>query len=447
MYLDFHSEIFSWVRGGLFVLFLFHLIIFIQNRRKSYLFYSLFLLGIFLYFFQHVFPENQVDQVDEIYAYLNFPLQFLAYAAYFAFGRHLLETRAHIIQWDKYLEIVTRILILLAGLFVLIEFFFGYDFQIKAFSIVGPLLTVFTIASLFNLYKIPGVTSKAFVIGSLIYIVLANISFLEIFLGTEYYLERGVEPMLFVYLGAFIQSIVFASILGFSMKKVEQRSVRAELRLATKLKEMEELKMTALQSQMNPHFLFNSLNSINNFVLKNEIEKASDYITKFSRLIRVILKSSSSLTIPLSEELGILALYVKLEQMRINGGFEYIVNIDGNINLEDVKVPPLFLQPYIENSIWHGIMHVSGEKKIQLSIQKIDNKIHCEVTDNGIGIDKTKDDSHKKINRRKFFGTQATENRIKLLHRNIDVAVDISDISDETSTGTKVSIVFPIVKK
>jgi LytS/YehU family sensor histidine kinase len=205
--------------------------------------------------------------------------------------------------------------------------------------------------------------------------------------------------------------------------------------------------MTALQSQMNPHFLFNSLNSINNFVLKNEIEKASDYITKFSRLIRVILKSSSSLTIPLSEELGILALYVKLEQMRIKGGFEYIVNIGGDINLEEIKVPPLFLQPYIENSIWHGIMLVSTEKKIHLSIQKVDNKIQCEVTDNGIGIDKTTEESHKKINRRKFFGAQATEDRIKLLHRNIDVAVDISDISDENSTGTKVTIIFPIYKK
>jgi LytS/YehU family sensor histidine kinase len=277
--------------------------------------------------------------------------------------------------------------------------------------------------------------------------VMVNISFSETILGSTFFYSRDIEPMLFMYLGAYIQSLIFASILGLSIKKIDQRSVRAEIKLATKLKEMEELKMTALQSQMNPHFLFNSLNSINNFVLKNEIEKASDYITKFSRLIRVILKSSSSLTIPLSEELGILALYVKLEQMRIKGGFEYIVNIGGDINLEEIKVPPLFLQPYIENSIWHGIMLISTEKKIHLSIQKVDNKIQCEVTDNGIGIDKTNEESHKKINRRKFFGTQATEDRIKLLHRNIDVAVDISDISDENSTGTKVTIIFPIYKK
>ena len=143
--------------------------------------------------------------------------------------------------------------------------------------------------------------------------------------------------MFFIYIGAIIQSIVFASTLGHSVKRIEQKSKNAEVKLAIKQKQMEELKMTALQSQMNPHFLFNSLNSINNFVLKNDKEKASDYITKFSRLIRVILKSSSSLTIPLSEELGILGLYVKLEQMRIRGGFEYIVNVDGEINLEDVN--------------------------------------------------------------------------------------------------------------
>lgn len=446
MYLDFNSEIFSWVRGGLFVLLLFHFIIYIQNARKSYLYYSLFFLGIFLYFFQHILTG---ELVDKIYEYLNFPLQFLAYAAYAAFARLLLETRANLIQWDKYLEIETKILVLLAGLFVLIQLFLGYDFQIKAFTVIAPALSIFTFISFFYIYRIPGSTSKFFAIGSLVYLVLVNISFLEIIIGTDYFISRGVEPMFFMYIGAFFLSIVFASILGFSIKKVEQRSIRAEIRLATKLKEMEELKMTALQSQMNPHFLFNSLNSINNFVLKNEVEKASDYITKFSRLIRVILKSSSSLTIPLSEELGILGLYVKLEQMRIKGGFEYVVNIDGNINLEEVKVPPLFLQPYIENSIWHGIMHISGEKQIQLSVQEVEGKIQCEVTDNGIGINKTKEDSHKQINRRKFFGTQATEDRIKLLHRNIDVTVDISDVSDEdpNSTGTKVTIIFPINKK
>ncbi len=316
------------------------------------MYYSLYLFGLFIYFYQHVFD---IELVEKYYAYINFPIQFFAYAS---FTRSLLETRLHDVKWDKYLELITRVLLGLCPMFILIQ------------------LT-----------------------------------------------------------------------LGHSVKIIEQKSKNAEIKLVIKQKQMEELKMTALQSQMNPHFLFNSLNSINNFVLKNDIEKASDYITKFSRLIRVILKSSSSLTIPLSEELGILGLYVKLEKMRIKGGFEYIVNVDGDLNLEEIEVPPLFLQPYIENSIWHGIMHVDADKKVELTIKKEGDSIKCEIVDNGIGIDNSKRQPHRQINRRKFFGTQATESRIKLLHRQANVVVDISDISDEEISGTKVTLVFPITLK
>lgn len=444
MFIDLHSEIFAWIRGGLFVLVIYHLLIYFQNRRKTYLYYSLYLFGVFIYFYQHVFYSGIVDKV---YVYINFPIQFLAYASFAAFTRSLLETRLHDIKWDKYLELETKVLLGLCPMFIIIQLTLGYEFQLNLFTIVGPILTIFSLISFYYLFKIPGETSKYYVFGSVFYVVLANVSFLQLFIAPEVFISAGFHPMFFIYIGAFIQSIIFASTLGHSVKRIEQKSKNAEIKLAIKQKQMEELKMTALQSQMNPHFLFNSLNSINNFVLKSDIEKASDYITKFSRLIRVILKSSSSLTIPLSEELGILGLYVKLEQMRIKGGFEYIVNVDGDINLEDVKVPPLFLQPYIENSIWHGIMHVEGEKKIELTIKKEEDSIRCEIADNGIGIENSKRQPHKQINRRKFFGTQATESRIKLLHRQANVVVDISDISSEDTSGTKVTLVFPITSK
>ena len=102
---------------------------------------------------------------------------------------------------------------------------------------------------------------------------------------------------------------------------------------------------------------------------------------------------------------------------------------------------------YIENSIWHGIMHVGGDKKVELTIKREGDNVRCEVIDNGIGIDSSINQPHKQINRRKFFGTQATENRIKLLHRQSNVIVDISDISEGDITGTKVTLVFPIVRK
>lgn len=441
MLLDFNSEIFSWIRGGLFVLFLYHFLIFFQNKNKLYLYYSLYLLALTIYLLQHVVSE----EFKPFYGYANFSIQFLAYAAYVAFARDLLDTRTHLIKWDKYFELEIKVLVLLAPIFILIQFFFGYDFQIKAFTAIAPALTIFTFITYYIvLTQINDNFSLYFVVGSLIYVVLANVSFLEIVVGTDFFIDNGVQPMFFVYLGALLQSIIFSILLGLIIKRIEQKSKNAEVKLAVKLKEMEELKMTALQSQMNPHFLFNSLNSINNFVLKNDIEKASDYITKFSKLIRVILNSSSSPTSMLSEELDILALYVKLEQMRVNGSFKYLVKVDEKLQLDTIKVPTLFLQPFIENAIWHGIMKSEGvDKEIQLIIKEDNGNVVCIIRDNGIGINKAKE-IDKMSQKRRFFGTEATGNRIRILHQNKGVSIETKDISVDTDTGTQVWISFPL---
>jgi sensor histidine kinase YesM len=280
------------------------------------------------------------------------------------------------------------------------------------------------------------------VAGSLIYVVLANVSFFETILGTEFFTDRGVQPMFFVYLGALLQSIIFSVLLGLIIKRIEQKSKNAEVKLAVKLKEMEELKMTALQSQMNPHFLFNSLNSINNFVIKNDVDKASDYITKFSKLIRIILNSSSSPTSSLMEELNTLALYVKLEQMRVNGGFDYIVTLDEKLQLDHIKVPTLFLQPFIENAIWHGIMKKDGAKEIELTIKEDQGNVLFVIRDNGIGINKARELSQI-TQKKRFFGTETTENRIRVLHQNKSVTIETKDISVGMKTGTQVSLSFP----
>ena len=440
MLLDFHSEIFSWIRGGLFVLFIYHFLIFFQNKSKLYLYYSLYLLALTIYLIQPVVPTN----FEGFYNYINYAIQFLAYAAYVAFARDLLDTRTHLIKWDKYLELGTKVLLILAGVFIVIQFFLGEAYQEKAFVMVAPFLTIAALLAYYKIVKtINDSSSYIFVAGSLIYVLSANISFIEIFIGPDFFTSLGVQPMFFLYLGTILQCLIFSVIIGFILKKIQDKSKNAEVKLALKLKEMEELKMTALQSQMNPHFLFNSLNSINNFVIKSEVEKASDYITKFSKLIRVILNSSASPTTTFSEELTTLALYVKLEQMRVSGGFDYIVTIDKNLDLDSIKVPTLFLQPFIENSIWHGIMKKKGEKFIELTIKEEKNNVVCIILDNGIGINKNKKVTHIS-ERRKFLGAEATENRIRMLHQNKDVEIETKDISSGTTTGTKVSIRFPL---
>lgn len=440
MLLDIHSEIYAWIRGGLFVLFVYHLLIFIQNKNKLYLYYSLYLGAITLFLCESIISEI----IPNYSIYANFSVQCIAYGTYMLFARVLLDSKNKLPKWDKYIKIELKILYALAPIFVLIQLLFGFEAQLKLFLFIAPVITLFTLFIFYMIIlRVKEDSAMNFVIATLFYLVLANISFLEFVIGREFFIELGVLPRLFIYLGVIAQCLILSVIIGSKLKEIDENSKNVELRLALKSKEMEELKMTALQSQMNPHFLFNSLNSINNFVLKNDVEKASDYITKFSRLIRIILNSSSSPTSTLADELGILSLYVKLEQMRVSGGFNYIVKVEDNLNLEPIKVPPLFLQPFIENAIWHGITKKEGEKNIVLTIKTAGKNVICVIEDNGIGINKAKAVENMS-QKKKFFGAKATENRIRLLHQNKDVHIETKDISSSKGTGTRVSISFPL---
>jgi len=441
MFLDFNSEIYSWIRGALLILAIYHFMAYIINREKQYFYYSLYLVCFFIYFLADVNSPRL-----KIYSYINFSIQFLGYAAYVGFVRSLLKTKRHIPEWDKLLIIERGVLLMAVVVFITVQYLFGYEAQEKLFAILVSIISVFGLLTYIVLNTIPGKHVTYFIVGSLAYLILANISFLGPYMfGNEYFLERGVQPIFFTYMGAIIETTMFAAIIGLQSKVSLRKHKEAEALLAIKTKEMGDLKMTALQSQMDPHFLYNSLNSINNFVLQNDVEKASDYITKFSRLIREILTNSSNLTIPLSKELGVLGLYVKLEQMRMVGGFDYVVSVDENIDLESIHVPPLFIQPFIENAIWHGFANKKDYKRITVNILNEDDRVRCEIIDNGIGIRKSKKDKGTFKRTRKSFGLKASENRIKLLHENERVYVIIEDVSDEKATGTKVTLKFPKV--
>jgi len=131
--------------------------------------------------------------------------------------------------------------------------------------------------------------------------------------------------------------------------------------------------------------------------------------------------------------------------MRMEDGFDYVVTVDDNIDLEKIMVPPLFMQPYVENAIWHGFVNKTDSKKINLTVYDEDDKIRCEITDNGIGIEKSKKLNKSSSHHRKSFGLQTSEDRIKLLHEHQKVYVIIEDISTHDETGTKVTIKFPKV--
>ena len=168
MLLDFNSEIYSWIRGALFILFIYHLMIFFQNKKKVFLFYSLYLICFFIYFLKDISTPNYLP----IYTYINFSIQFLGYGAYVAFGRELLKTEKYIPDWDALLKLEIIAFLILSIIFLFTQFLFGYSYQEKLWIMLMPIFTVFSLLTYIVLTKIKGRHVTFFIIGSLTYIVL-----------------------------------------------------------------------------------------------------------------------------------------------------------------------------------------------------------------------------------------------------------------------------------
>lgn len=204
-----------------------------------------------------------------------------------------------------------------------------------------------------------------------------------------------------------------------------------------------ELEMLALRAQMNPHFIFNCLSAINHTILDNDTDKASDYLTRFASLIRLVLINADKNTVSLEEELSMLKLYLDMEQLRFTDTFDYHINYDENIQPSMVIVPSFILQPFCENAIWHGLLHKDGKRELMIDLSMKENIIICAITDNGIGrakaASKTGDGEKKKS-----FGIKLATERLVLFNNNnkLSASFDISDVQDTNGNvaGTKVTI-------
>jgi tetratricopeptide (TPR) repeat protein/anti-sigma regulatory factor (Ser/Thr protein kinase) len=221
-----------------------------------------------------------------------------------------------------------------------------------------------------------------------------------------------------------------------------QRSQRNKIRFE-KIKA--ELETKVLRLQMNPHFVFNSLNSIENFIMQNEKRLASDYLNKFARLVRMILDSSRDEAVPVSKDMEALQLYIDLEQLRFNNKFSYKTYIDPALTTGDYKVPSLLIQPYVENAIVHGLAH-SEDENLNLTVTATleDEKIKYVVQDNGIGREKAREYNRKNKPYHKSIGLQITEARINIFNKQEEKggSVLFTDLFDENRRpgGTKVEI-------
>ncbi|MEL6919077.1 MAG: histidine kinase, partial [Bacteroidota bacterium] len=200
------------------------------------------------------------------------------------------------------------------------------------------------------------------------------------------------------------------------------------------------LALKSLRSQMNPHFIFNALNSVNNYIAKSDERSANRYLSDFSTLMRSVLENSEEDFIPLSKELELLDLYTKLEHSRFPDKFDYDIHVDEHIDIDAFQIPPMLLQPYIENAIWHGLRYKEekGFLKIHLK-QKDQESITIEITDNGIGRKKSAQLKTTNQKRQKSKGMGNIKKRISILNDMYKDRVDvhINDLKEDTS-GTQV---------
>jgi ligand-binding sensor domain-containing protein len=215
--------------------------------------------------------------------------------------------------------------------------------------------------------------------------------------------------------------------------------------------EISKAELKALRAQMNPHFVFNSLNSIQHYILNSKGDEAVKYLNKFAKLIRIILNNSEKPTVTINEDIEALKLYLELERMRFENKFDYNINIDDSIDGDYDEIPPMLIQPYLENAILHGINPKEGNGDININIKLVNQFIKISIKDDGIGRDKSKAiQSLQPAARHKSLGMKITKDRVRILNtlHQSNLNVNIIDLYNDKNEaiGTQVDLFIPYVK-
>jgi hypothetical protein len=222
--------------------------------------------------------------------------------------------------------------------------------------------------------------------------------------------------------------------------------LKIQQKKSKQINELNASKLAAIQSQMNPHFIFNSLNSIQDLVLKGDVENSYSYITTFSDLVRRTLSYSEKDFIEFDQEIKLLELYLSLEKLRFKKNFSFEL-IKGNV--EDIMIPPMLIQPFIENSLAHGLLHKEGEQKLKISFELKETLI-CRIEDNGVGREKAKAIKQRQNKEHESFSGKATGKRLEILSNVFEGEFGYSyeDLyQDEAPAGTRVTLTIPIKHK
>jgi ligand-binding sensor domain-containing protein len=253
------------------------------------------------------------------------------------------------------------------------------------------------------------------------------------------------------YRTAWFRSLLVASLilLGYLFYRLRIKQIQEKAKKKEEIRRIKaEAEINALRSQMNPHFIFNCLNTVDSYILRNKTDEASEFLNKFSKLIRMILENSRQEFVPLIQDLKALELYIKLEQERSFPQFQYEINIDQNLNENEFFVPSMLIQPFVENAILHGLRHKKDEiGELFLNLKVTDNQLIIFVIDNGIGREASQKINSLKNILKQSVGVKLSEERIAKLNEIYapQSYLKITDIDENNDKGTIVEIGLPLI--
>lgn len=483
----------SFVTAGAVIYFILCTLIYMQSKQKSFLYYGLynfFLLTYLLLKTPIYYKELILPLLDSRWASYNWFSQVIYNSMLFLFYRAFLDLKIHHPKFNRILYRFLWIQFTVAFLiFVYTVFTYNHFIFTKYFHFVFiPIISCFVLYALYIAFKIPNKLGYFIIVGVVLYNFFAYYALYK----SNHFIEGEKEPINNFYIGIILESLVFILGLGYKVKLIYLEKINAqkkiiieqhknqllkenqqkllektleerisELKVALQKSEDEKintlklnfeneinlLKLESLRSQMNPHFIFNALNSIKVYFIENNKEKAIYYLNKFSKLIRKILESSRNDSITLEEELEIIELYMSIENIRFENSIQFKITVNPSISLHTIKIPSLILQPFIENAIWHGLMLKEGEKTIDIVVRKKDNLIELSIIDNGIGRFRAKENKAKKSFKKDSLGIEFANERLNYFNKkeNLNYSFNIEDLTNTENQpiGTKVIFQFP----
>ena len=453
----------SWVEGALIFFLFFVLFIFARYPRWLYGYYTLYVLAGCTYALlktrSYTPMGHWLGQIPWAQAHLLDPVIWAGWGAYLFFLIELLMLNkshplaARRIRWFARMAVAYSVVF--ATLMLLTND--GGVLQIGFWLSRSVFVTAHVVILVWTVWAVPSPLTRYVLLGNVLLTTVGVVASLmqgEV-LTDDYFLIAELHNLMMLSFGILLEIVVFALALAYRIRLLDAERVTSQQAYIDELeqrttyeKRIAEVEMLALRSQMNPHFLFNSLNTIEYFVLKGDEEKATRYLSNFSRLLRLTLNHSNENTVRLSEEITGLKLYLDLEATRFGDEFQYVIEADARIDQDEVMLPPLLLQPFVENAIWHGLRQSQRpDKRLWIRLlMRDDNTLRFEIEDNGIGRQQAADLKSRSATQRKSYGMDITRQRMELFNRNYpsQISIDLIDLDTNGQTGTLIRMTYQL---